>query len=90
MHFEVFTPSGVKFLCCHGYACTACDVRVICEAREIERHIRRRQGTKFRTTRENSGKNETQLMSSLFSNFEGIDVSFFYAKESRFLSTVNV
>ena len=28
---EVFTPWGVKFLCCHDYAFAACDVRVICE-----------------------------------------------------------
>ena len=88
--FEEFTSSGVKFLCCHGYACAACDVRVIREARGIKRHIWRRQRTTFRMTRENFGKKETQLRSSPFSNFEGINVSLFYAKESRFLSTVKV
>ena len=38
VNFAVFTPWHVKFLCCHGYACTACDVHVTLEASEIKRH----------------------------------------------------
>ena len=45
---------------------------------------------KEQRTRKNSGKKDTQLMSSPFSNFEGTDVLFLYTKESCTLNTVNV
>ena len=90
VNFELFTPWGVKFLCCHDYALAACDVRVILEHSEIERHIRRLQETKFKRPRRRFGKRETELVSSLFSNFEGIDVSRLYTKESRTSNSANV
>ena len=89
VNFEVFTPWGVKFLWCHGYACAACDVHVICEAKEIKHHIQRWQGTNFRGL-ERVLVRRKQLMSLPFSNFETIDVSFLYTKKSRTWNMVNV
>ena len=81
---------GVTFLCCNGYACAACDVRMIQEAREIKRHVWWLQETPFQRTRKRFGKQETELMSSPFSNCRGIDFLCLYSKESRILNTANV
>ena len=80
----------MTFLCCHGHACTACDVHVICDAREIEHNIQQWLGSKFQKTKKNFGKKKTQLMSSLFSDFEGINILLPCTKESRTESLVNV
>ena len=61
-------------MCCHGYACAACDVHVTLKVSEIKRHVRRYQDTKFERTRKSFGEKKTELMSSLLSHCEGIDV----------------
>ena len=65
-------------------------MRVILEASEIKGHIRRCQETKFETAIKSFGTKKRELMSSLFSNCEEIDVSCFYENESHTLNTVNV
>ena len=59
VNLEVFTPWDVKFLCCQGYACAACDVCVTLEASEIKRHIQLCQETKVVRTRKTFGKEKT-------------------------------